>query len=43
MKNQATIEPACPRCYSTFTYLVDEYDPDNAICEFCGTRLVSVS
>jgi len=37
-----TIDLACPRCYSTFVYLIDEYDPDKAVCEYCGTKLVEV-
>ena len=40
MKNKETIELACPRCYSTFTYLVDECDLNKAICEYCGTKLI---
>ena len=42
MKNKQTIELACPRCYSTFTYLVGECDLDKAVCDFCNTKLVKV-
>ena len=37
-----TIELVCPRCYSSFNCPIDEYDPDEAICEFCGTKLVKL-
>jgi transcription initiation factor TFIIIB Brf1 subunit/transcription initiation factor TFIIB len=43
MKTNEVIELACPRCCSTFAYLVDDNEQDEALCEYCGTMLMRIA